>query len=324
MAQKNIIFTNEPKLSEYEAHKTFNERRLKLLPLIKEFISNHEFFKDTESSVTFIPRGIGSVVCRITTLENSYVLKVPLSLKYADGEAEFLSVWEKAGIKVPKIYESGRIGEHQYILMEYIDTPTLEEKYNENELIEKDIFFELGQILQKLHKPRIEGFGRVVEGKPEFKTFEEWLSGNEMGDRIQYSKDNDILTEELVPFDSFVSILVEHVKKNGQSMYCHIDFGVHNVFATNPYTVFDPNPRFNCAYFDLGKALLMGTTKETPLENEQLLKGYFGENSYDDKALHAFIVLNGYYKAPDWHKKKRDDLIKGFQSYLSKRRGLLQ
>jgi len=324
MTQKNIIFTNEPKLSEYEAHKIFNERRLKLFPLIKEFISSHSFFKNTDTSVTFFSRGVGSIVSRITTPENSYVLKVPLSLKFAEGEAEFFSVWTKENIKVPKVYESGKIGEHQYILMEYIDIQTLQEKYSEQELIEKEIYVELGSILRKLHKPQANGFGRMVNNNPEFDSFEEWLKGEEMGDRIQYSKDKGLLTEELVPFDSLISILVEYVKKNSQSTYCHTDFGVHNIFATDPYTIFDPNPRFNVGYFDLGRALLMGATKETSIENEQLLKGYFEENLYDKKVIHAFIVLNGYYKVPDWHKKKNIDFIEGFQRYLSKRRWLLQ
>lgn len=323
MVPKNIIFSNEPKLSEYEVHKTFNERRIKLLPLIKNYICNNDRFKNTDTTVTFFPRGVGSIVSLVTTPEKSFVLKVPLSLRYAEGEVEFFSVWERSGVKVPKIYESGKIAEHQYILMEYINTPTIQEKFTERQLIETETFVELGRLLRKLHEPKIQGFGRVIDNKPEFANFDEWISGQEMGDRIQYCKEHSLITEEHVSFDALITILTEHIKNENQSVYCHNDFGVHNIFATSPFTIFDPNPRFNSGYFDLGRALLMGVTKETSIENDQLLRGYFGENSYSEKIVHAFIILNGYYKAPDWHKKKREDYIRGFQGYLLKRKGLL-
>ena len=144
-----------------------------------------------------------------------------------------------------------------------------------------------------------------------------------MGDRIQYSRKYNLILEKYVPFGNLFSIISNHIKNNGQSTYCHNDFGIHNIFATNPFTVFDPNPRFNNGYFDLGRALLIGATKEISIENDQLLKGYFGDHYYDEKIIHAFIVLNGYYKAPDWHKKGREDLIRGFQNYLSKRKNIL-
>lgn len=319
MSKNNITFVNKPKLSEYEAHKTFNERRLKLLPLIEEYLGNSTRFNDTNITVNFYLRGVGSIVAKITTLNHkSFILKVPLSLKYAEGEDLFLRVWSKNGVKVPEVYESGRIGEHSYMLMEYIDSPTIQEKFNDRDLLNKEVFVELGRILHKMHESRAGGFGRVVEGKPEFQSFEDWIDGSEMSGRIKYLKDNNIFTEELVSFDSLVSIMVQHVREYGESTYCHTDFGIHNAFATDPFTIFDPNPRFSCAYFDLGRTLLMGVTKETSEENEQFLRGYFENGEYDDKALRAFVILNGYYKASDWHKKNRRDLIEGFGRFLSR------
>lgn len=243
---------------------------------------------------------------------------MPLSLKYAEGEEDFLKVWRKDGVKVPEIYEAGKIGDHSFILMEYIDSPTIQEKYNERELIEYEVFTELGKLLHKMHESRIYGFGRVVEDRPEFETFDEWICGNEVSDRIKYLKDKNIFTEQLKSFDSLVSAMAQHVKEYGESTYCHTDYGIHNAFATEPYTIFDPNPRYNCAYFDIGKTLLMGVTKETSIENEQLLKGYFGNEHYDEEALRAFIILNGFYKASDWHKKNRKDLIGGFERFLKR------
>jgi fructosamine-3-kinase len=317
MSKNNIIFANKPKLSEYDAHKTFNERRLKLFPLIEEYLGNSDMFGDADTTVDFYSRGVGSIVAKITTSNNkSFILKVPLSLKYAEGEEDFLKVWGKNGVKVPNIYESGRIGEHRYMLMEYIDSPTIQEQFSEKEMLDKKVFVDLGRILHRMHESRIKGFGRVMDGKPEFQFFEDWIDGGEMSDRVKYLKDNNIFTEELTYFDSLVSVMVQHVKEYGESTYCHTDFGIHNAFATDPYTIFDPNPRFNCAYFDLGKTLLMGITKENSEENEQLLKGYFENGEYDEKALRAFVILNGYYKAPDWHKKNRRDLIQGFEKFL--------
>src|SRR3989344_7939285 len=121
----NIIFKNEPKLSEHEVDSKFNERRITLIPFVKDFISNHDLFKDKGVSVTFAQKGISSLVCIIESLNEKLVLKIHLSVSHSLGEGQFLKVWEQAGVKVPHVIEDGMLNGHAYTLMQYIDAPML-------------------------------------------------------------------------------------------------------------------------------------------------------------------------------------------------------
>ncbi|MEI6396531.1 MAG: fructosamine kinase family protein [Candidatus Taylorbacteria bacterium] len=176
----SISILNKPKFSEFEAHKTLNERREKLIPLIEEFISGHRLFKDKEVQVSYMQKGVGSIVCLIESADGKYILKVPLSLNFAEGESEFLEKWASIGVKTPKIFETGTIGDHHYLVMEFIDEPTLLDKYSEEQLLEMEVFVDLGKTLRRMHEPKAEGFGRVANGKAEFDSFNEWISSEEI------------------------------------------------------------------------------------------------------------------------------------------------
>jgi fructosamine-3-kinase len=322
-----IVFTNEPKLSDQEADKNFNERRLGLLPHVKEFISTHVLFRNKATRVTFATRGISSLVSTIETPTEKVVLKIPLSRDYSHGESQFLNTWEQVGVSVPHVMESGVIDEHPYVLMEYVDAPTLSEKYTHEELVEKGIYSEMGQTLRKMHSAVAEGYGRVVDGKAKFATFTEWIDSKDMQHRVEYVREHGLLDEQHGAFAEIRDMLIHHDHTNPVSSYCHDDFGSANIFATEPITIFDPNPRFNNGYIDLGRSLMIhianGGTDESKM---QLLDGYFGGNQHDQEALHASIALATYMKFPYWHKvrSKRVAMIENITSYLVKNRHLLK
>ncbi|MEI6396530.1 MAG: hypothetical protein WCO48_00410 [Candidatus Taylorbacteria bacterium] len=123
--------------------------------------------------------------------------------------------------------------------------------------------------------------------------------------------------------ENALSILNSYVSTQKSTSYCHDDFNISNIFATEPVTVFDPNPKFNVGYFDLARSMLLGITKDESKENEQWLVGYFGGKPYDESVLHSALLLNCYIKSYDWHRKKKADFIEGVRTYLSKRKGLL-
>ena len=318
-----IIFKNKPKFSEFEAHQAFNERREKLIPLIEKFISGHTFFKDKEVQVSYMQRGVGSIVCLIESLDGKFILKIPLSINFATGEAEFLEKWTSVGIKTPKIFETGKIGGHHYTVMEYISEPALNEKYSGAQLLAMNVFVDLGKTLRKMHEPRAKGFGRMVNGNGEFDTFHRWILSDEIQRRIKYVRDNKVLGEEHGSLENALSALNNFIDTQQGTSYCHDDFNVSNIFATEPITVFDPNPKFNIGYLDLARSMLPGITKEKSTENEQLTLGYFGDERYDDKVLHSALMLNCYIKSFDWHKKKKQEFIEGARRYLSRRRELV-
>ena len=146
----NITFHNEPKLSEHEVDRNFNERRLALVPLIRDFISANDRFKGREVGVTFAEKGVSSLIAIIETPAEKMVLKIPLSNGFAEGEAQFLGVWEQAGVKVPHVFEAGVLGERSYTLMGYVDAPVLADAYSHDERLEKNIYEEMGQTIQEI------------------------------------------------------------------------------------------------------------------------------------------------------------------------------
>jgi fructosamine-3-kinase len=315
---QKVVFTNEPKLSEFEIQKDFNERRLKLVPYIKDFVSAHERFKDQDVKITFSDKGVGSLVSIIGTLIEKLVLKIPLSLTFAEGEGLFLSVWRNAGIKVPDVIEEGKIYGHSYILYTYIDAPLLSDKYTSEELVKQGKLYEMGQILRRMHEPKAEGYGKVVNGKAEFERFEDLFSWPKVQKNIEYVKEEKLITEEHGSLTRVVQILKDFVNENKRSSYCHDDFGASNIFATNPMTVFDPNPFFNNGYLDLGRSIVNSVAKD--FYPKELIEGYFGSEDYNRKALHASVFLNACMKLPSIHKKNKTEMLQNIQKHLADNR----
>jgi len=294
---------------------------LNLVPCVKDFISNHNLFKDKEISITFAQKGISSLVCIIESLNEKLVLKIHLSVSNSLGEGQFLKVWEQAGVKVPHVIEDGILSGHVYTLMKYIDAPILSEAYSNEELIKNGTYFEMGHILSVMHSPKAEGYGHVVNGKAEFAEFKDWIKSEDMQKRYQYVNENNLLGEEHGSLATAIEILTEHANSEKKSSYCHDDFGASNIFATNPITVFDPNPRFNNGYIDLGRTLYNHIAKG--VFPKQLVDGYFGNKPYDEKVLHASILINSYFKFPYAHKTKRLEIMQNIHEYLIKNKHLL-
>ncbi len=321
-----ITFANEPKLSEREADQKFNETRISLLPYVKEYISSCDLFRDKEVTVTFSHQGVSSLVAIIEIPGEKYVLKISLSESYSFGEGQFLQAWEKVGVKVPHVFETGKIFNRPYTVMEYIDALPLSDVLDTfDEQKKMEITVEMGKILQTMHTSVASGYGRSLDGQPEFATFRDWLESPDMKKRFDYVQENKLLGDEHGSLPKMSEILITHAEKVGKSTYCHDDFGTPNIFATEPLTVFDPNPRFNDGYIDLGRSLFGSIAYGRGEEyREQLIEGYFGALPYDKRALHASILLASYMKLPYTHKTKRFENLKRVQEYLIKNKHLLE
>ncbi|MCC6323739.1 phosphotransferase [Candidatus Nomurabacteria bacterium] len=315
-----IVFKNQPKLSEHEVDNKFNERRLSLIPYVRDYISSHDLFKNKEVNVTFAHKGISSLVCIIETANEKLVLKISLG-SHGTAEAQFLRVWEEVGVKVPHVIEDGMLNGHAFTLMEYIDAPILSEIYNNRELLKNGIYFEMGHTLSVMHSPKAEGYGRVVDGKAEFTEFKDWINSEDMKKRYQYVSENMLLGEEHGSLTTAIEILIEHTNNENKSSYCHDDFGTSNMFATHPITIFDPSPKFNNRYIDLGRTLYNHIAKG--VFPKQLIDGYFENKPYQEKVLHASILISSYFKFPYSHKKKRLEIMQNIKEYLIQNKHLL-
>lgn len=324
----SITFLNEPKLSEHKVDQDFNERRKKSTLLMKDFIAQHPLFSSKKVNITFIHTGISSLVSILETSEQKLILKIPLSRLNSRLEGVFLKAYESVGVKVPHVLEEGEIGEQPYILMEYIDSETLSDKYSNEESLEKNVYHDLGKLLRKMHEAKTEGYSNIVNKKsePEYSSVEEWLSSDtNMQTQVEYVKEHKLLdNEKHGSIENVFKILISSIGDRQESVYCHNDFGRGNVFATEPFTVFDPWPCFHHPFMDITRSLvhkisITGLGKP----GEQFLDGYFGDEEYDKKLFHAFLFLNITVKLPYMHKTKGTEKIEGLQKYLEETKDLL-
>lgn len=312
-----ITVKNEKELSLGSKHKDLQEKREKLIPTVKEFISSHPLFSGKDVSVTFALNGVSSFVSILEFGEEKLVLKIPVGRNNAEHEGEFLNAWEKIGISVPHVIESGSIDDRSYILMKYIDAPVLSEAFDEQQMLEQKKYYEMGQVLRKMHEPQAEGYGNLeVDRKPHV-SFQEWVSNDYMQGKFKYVKEHGLLSEEHGSLDEAINRLTEHTEKDTSVSYCHGDFAAPNIFATEPITVFDPYPNVNNRYIDLGRSLVLELARGgSQATLDQMIEGYFEGEDYDKEVLDAAMLLNTYQKFQYWHQKGKTERIENLQKYL--------
>ncbi len=310
-----IKYKNKPKLSEHEIDKISNDRRIALVPLLESFLSSDEMFVGRDISVEYSHQGVSALVAFIETDADKYVLKIPLK-PTAEGEALFLNKWEEVGATVPHVYKEGKLGNHRYILMSFVDAPMLSESIK-NGLVKSDIWVDLGKILRNMHKPSAEGYGSIVEGKAEYTTFKDWITSEKVQEKIKYVEGAGLLDTKLWPISNVIDTLVAYDERNPKSSYCHMDFCADDIMASVPLTIIDPDPMFNNGIIDIGCSLQVMSAQGNFDHVEDLKEGYFSNNvSYDKSALHAAIILSAYMKFRYWHKTGRDKEMAMVRKYL--------
>jgi fructosamine-3-kinase len=311
-----IHYKNMPRLSEHEIDKISNDRRIALAPLLESFLASDEMFVGKDISVEYSHKGVSALVVFIEAGADKYVLKIALKPN-AEGEALFLKKWEEIGIKVPHVYKEGKLGNHHYILMSFINAPMLSESMN-NGLVKSDIWVDLGKILCNMHKPGALGYGRLVGGKAEYTTFKGWIMSEKVQEKIKYVEEAGLLDTELWPISNVIDTLVAYNERNPKSSYCHMDFCADDIMASVPPTIIDPEPMFNNGIIDLGCSIQVMSAQGNYDHIEDLKEGYFSNNeSHDQLALRAAIILSAYMKFRYWHKTGRDKEMAMVRKYLT-------
>ncbi len=321
--RKKIRYINQPKLSSIVADQKFNERRTALLPHIENMLTTDKLFSSRDISVEFAHTGVSSLVCFITTNTEKYVLKIPLSEKPIEGEALFLKTWETAGVSVPHIFREDVMGGHSYIIMSFIDAPVLSQ-LEKSDTERKDMYFSIGKTMKLMHEPKTKGFGYIVSGIPQYKTFDEWINGEDVQKRIKAVRELNLFTDEHGSLEKAISILSVYCTGAGATSYCHFDFGSGNILATDPLTVIDPFPLVNNGIIDIGRTIqLMATGNAAPEYIETIKKGYFGNTPIPTRELQAAIIMSACFKFPYWYKKGKLEEIKKTQAFLADNKHLL-
>ncbi len=320
-----VTFKNQPKLTGDAVDQEHDALRLALVPRLEQFLATDELFAGREVSVTFSKEGISSLVAFVEVQEEKYVLKIPLGTTVPEGsEALFLKTWEAGNVRVPHVFKEGRIAERPFVLMQFIDAPLVGEKYGNDPAKMEQVYFEAGTILRNMHKPEATGFGLVVEGRGEYESFDQWLNSADMKKREEYIQEHGVLhDEEHGSYATAKKVLIDYIGDSDTSSYCHFDYSTGHLFATEPPTVFDPNPFFNHGYIDLGKTLVNYIAHSGTFP-QKLLAGYGDEGHVDEQVLHAAIFVNRVYKLPYQHQKNRTQVIENFHTYLAQHKSLLE
>jgi hypothetical protein len=316
-AKPNVILRNEPEFSEHEVDDDLNKMRTEFVSYIQDFVTGHDLFKnEAEVGIEFAHKGVSSIVAIIDSSSEKWVLKIHRSKKHQAGEDLFFTAWEEAGVSVPHILESGEINDLPYTLMNFVDAPTLDTAYSREELLDNEAFIEMGKILRLMHSVDADGYGSVVDEKPEFITVEDWLESEDMKKRFDYIRKHGLLTGLEDTLQRSIEIIKRH-GNNNRSTYCHTDFLPANMFATNPITIFDSIPKFNSGYYDLGRIKFEQIAdNNAPEIFEQLLKGYFVEKECDEEVLMAYTFLAFCMKARYWHQTGRVDRLEKVRQYF--------
>lgn len=310
-----IHYKNKPRLSEHEIDKISNDRRIAIVPLLESFLSSDEMFAGKDISVEYSHQGVSALVAFIEAGADKYVLKIPLN-STAEGEALFLNKWEEVGVTVPHVYKEGRLGNHSYILMSFVDAPMLSEAIK-NGLVKSDIWVDLGKILRNMHEPSAEGYGSIVDGKAEYTTFKDWIASEKVQEKIKYVEEAGLLDTKLWPISNVIETLVAYDERNPKSSYCHMDFCADDIMASVPLTIIDPDPMLNNGIIDIGRSIQVVSAQGNYDHVEDLKEGYFSNNtSYDKSALRAAIILSAYIKFRYWHKTGRDKEMAMVRKYL--------
>lgn len=259
--------------------------------------------------------GETSVVCLITGEGIEFVTKMSRSSVAIEAEECFLKSWLELGVKVPeilKLHKANEVLPVSILSLEYVKSELLSEKYSDNERLKNGLAREMGRILAKMHKAKGVGFGYPSSGNPKrgqndsfLKSIDESLLGN----RLYWLLDMKVVDKEFLKTVDQSALLLNSDFENGlKPSLVHNDFLPYNIFATNPITVYDPNPRIThpalCLALTLLKTEINNSNQEESLE---ILSGYRDIADISDDILKAAFIVRGLALLYTWVKKGKTE-----------------
>ena len=315
-----IKFLNQPLVPDHDSYRS--NQLPEMIEEIKRYITDNPIFRG-KVEVSFFHSGVSSLVTLVNASDSKFVLKIPFYSKDSGGESLLLKKWMIAGIKTPKIFDSGLFKSHSFVLMEYIDFPTLNNVYDKNEMIDIKLFYKLGSILQSMHKVEGTGFGNLNnDGTSEFDNFKDWITNdNDVKERLMFVKGHNLFPEDIYGTqENIISTLIEYAAKNPTSVFCHGDFVPSNILNTKPLTVFDPIPTFNIFYIDLTRNILKNIDSGyiNPEVIDQFINGYFEKCNagLDSKIFLSSLLFNAHMLTPQLYRGNKNQRIKNIKEFV--------
>lgn len=281
----NITFLNSPPFRDWmsDGEKEF---RLKALEYITAIINANTSLVSGEVQVRFFETGVASVVALLEQEREKIVIKTCFKPERAAQEAFSFIEWNKVGVKTPKVLSQGKVGEYSYFIMEYIDSPTIKEVIEKDSTKKSQYYSEMGRTFHKIHSIPIQGFGPL-------KISDGLISGTFLTLR------EAIIVEINPELEEALSILEKIPTQH--TAICHFDFSPNHLFATEPLTIFDPDPEANLAVIDLAFFCLLPRSTEDREVTEMrkiVIKSYMEDSGpIDSEILAAAVVLKVHEKA---------------------------
>lgn len=298
-APARVEFLNQPQ-----------ERSADLAQSVAGFVADDPRFNGETVRIEFPQKGGASFVSILETSKGKMVFKVTSKAEYSTGESEAFKAWEAAGAKAPRVYETGTLEVVQddvpttlpFVIMSFIEGKPLDESKTREERLEAGSYVQMGLLLRKMHRSKGEGYGLIREdGTGQFASFDQWLTSDKMqGDAAR------VIEKGYIDADTITrarQVLAAYAAEHPESTFCHMDFASHNIFDTEPLTVFDPGAELNISYIDIGKALVCNI-QDGEEAMTQLIEGYESEDDsagippekLDRKVLHAAFIMAGLRK----------------------------
>lgn len=283
-------------------------------------------------NVKAFSQGESSVVFRVYTESNTYVVKMRGDDEGLEAEASFLNAWEKQGVKVPHIYSVRSANKDlpvSILVMEFINAPILSKSMSTNEMVKKGITRELGRTLARMHEATGTGFGfsrKSDELTGIFGSLTEEIDQTLFGKHTNWLIQKGVITERDVEIArKATKILEEDIRNGTKPTLTHNDFRPYNMFATEPITIFDPDPRITHPAIDLAYSTLKPLINKPASidEKDEFLAGYREIHTVDDRILAAATVLRGVRKLHTWQRKGRTGQVKKLREVINRNQKLI-
>jgi len=277
-------------------------------------------------NLKLFPKGARSVVfCANYQKETPYIVKMGRVKEIVEAEPYFLEIWEKQGIRTPKILSRHISNEKtpvSFSVMEYIDAPILGEVMNTEKRIRSGISKITGEILAKMHQKTGSGFGHAVIGGEihgKFATFRDEINDNLFGEeeKVPVMIKEGILDEGIRKIlDRAVDFLDTETRNEKAPSFTHNDYRPYNMFYKNGgIIVFDPNPKIThsmmCLASTIIKSRIETESEEWGLKEEkEIIKGYDSISPIRKPSLDAALMVRSIMTLHIWWKKDEKEKVR--------------
>lgn len=259
------------------------------------------------------PEGESSVVFKVSTDSDEFVVKMALHPTRLATEAAAFTAWKAKSVNTPQVFSSHVASPTLPIslsVLEFIDAPTLSQAMATENRVDSGVSRELGRILARMHQVQTSGFGTLqLPG----------LSGNMsslsnetlpfLDQRLTRLVAKEILTDsDVASVHRALAVLEEDSLKRNRSSLTHNDFLPYNILSGPSLVVIDPDALITHPLLDLATTLIISEIADQPYgfkEPKEILAGYQETEPVEPNLLAAAMEVRTVRKLNTWAYKNK-------------------